>query len=198
MVAILKPVPPQSALAERMARWRYAWRRLWLHGGWALLAAPLLLAAALLAWRGHLLREQRQAMTQAAQTPLRAHLNAPDLAQQIQRFEQTLPQHASAPQQLRRLLEIAAEQDVPLPQAEYRQSTLTNSTLQRWQITLPLHVSYGKLLRFLQTAMEEMPALALDNLQVRRASSDTDEVEVRLQLSLIINPQPVRQRSRHE
>ncbi|MBI3230489.1 MAG: hypothetical protein HYZ45_10015, partial [Burkholderiales bacterium] len=105
---------------------------------------------------------------------------------QLTQFYASLPSHDALPDQIKRLLASADKNGLQLSQADYKALPQANTAMLRYQIVLPVKAEYPKILSFLQSTMQEMPSLALESMQLKRAAIDSSEVEARLQLVLFV------------
>lgn len=100
------------------------------------------------------------------------------------RGQPTLAPAAAA--SLRRMFEAAEAAGVALPQGDYRLTEIRDAHLRRYQLTLPVRGDYPAIRRFLATALNAEPALALAGLQLRRARIESDTVEGLLSFTLYL------------
>ena len=177
--------------AELGARLQYATRQL----GWPGLAGIVLLAGSLLALfsialpkadqlqlqahEAEQLRQElpRQRLAQPAQTPLAALAN----------FYELLPDEHEAAGQIALLLDAAADHDLAPDKAEYALTRSTAADFVRYQITLPVHGSYIDIRKFANQALNDLPALALNEISFQRENSDSGKVEARLRFTLFLH-----------
>jgi len=89
---------------------------------------------------------------------------------------------------LRSIARIAQRNDVFLSQSEFQNSAEGHGGLSRLQVTLPLRASYPQLKRFVEQVLLEYPGTSVDELVLRRESVAQNQVEVRVKLSLWIQP----------
>lgn len=195
MAAIITPGKPQPA--HWLARLSFEGKRyLRLFGIWRMAALLILLLSLGLYWHGHMLDKQQQLTQQAVNRLQAARAAQPgkpqidpqsaDLARQLAQFNAFLPKHEALPDQVKRLLVLAEKDGLQLAQADYKVLPVQNTTHLRYQMILPVKADYPKIVRFLQHALQELPSLCLDNLQIKRAGIEAVEVEARLQLSLFV------------
>jgi hypothetical protein len=91
-----------------------------------------------------------------------------------------------APAALRSVFEAAAAEGLAIETGEYRLAGEPGSRLVRYQMVLPVKGSYVAIRRFIVRALNEVPGLALDGLDIRRESVASRAVEARLQLTLYL------------
>lgn len=89
---------------------------------------------------------------------------------------------------LRRIAEMAQYHGVGMSQSEYQSSTKGHGGLKRLQVTLPLRTSYPQLKQFIEQVLFEFPGVSLDELVLKRESVAQNQAEVRVKLSLWIQP----------
>jgi hypothetical protein len=172
---------------------------LWRHGyGWVLLALVLLMVLiAQLFVLPHQLHSQRVASAQLAQlrqaeltrdkglhTPAQPSREAEILDQLVQvSFSE-----AGVSDILRSIARIAQRNGVVLSQSEFQNSAEGHGGLSRLQVTLPLRASYPQLKRFVEKVLLEHSGISVDELVLKRESVAQNQVEIRVKLSLWIQP----------
>ncbi len=113
-----------------------------------------------------------------------AHLNATaSSAEQLERFQRRLPPFSEAPALVLKLHAIAAANGVVLETGEYQPLRDRNTNITRYQITLPLKASYPQVRLFLAQLLDELPAVSLDEISIRRESIDARAAETRVRLT---------------
>ncbi|HEY9145830.1 MAG TPA: hypothetical protein VIN36_04025 [Thiobacillus sp.] len=122
----------------------------------------------------------QQAAAQRAATPAPLPLNP--LA--------TLPPTGEASQRIGELERLARAHGLALPRGQYSVSPLTGTSLQRWQLVLPLDASYPALHAFLAAALERLPNLTLDELKLKRDRIESTQLQAELRLSLFVEAAP--------
>ena len=148
-------------------------------GGLAWVAAGGMLVAVL--GRSEQLASQRAA---SAATLVRAsHRPAPrEVAQTVrlsdaQRFRAEFPAMDTRQTRLRALLESATRRGLRWQRVELRQTLDKSIGLARYEITLPLSGSYMAVRQLVDDALAGDAGLALDQLQLRRPSASSPDVE---------------------
>ena len=120
-----------------------------------------------------------------------AHLNAAaSSAEQLERFQRRLPPFSEAPALVLKLHAIAAANGVVLETGEYQPLRDRNTNITRYQITLPLKASYPQVRLFLAQLLDEVPAVSLDEISIRRESIDARAAETRVRLTAYFVAQP--------
>ena len=87
---------------------------------------------------------------------------------------------------LRALFDAAAAESLSLERGEYRVVRDPSSRLVRYQIVLPVHGSYVAIRRFVVRAVNEVPGLALEQLDLRRETAASRTIDARVQLTLFL------------
>lgn len=199
-----RPPPPIKQLLVR-ARWQSVrWARM--AGAQTLIAAVLLLLTGALTWHSVDMQQQREQLQSRWHEQQRnAQANKPhidttsaDLARQLLQFYGFLPSHDAIPDQIKRLLASADKHGLQLAQGDYKALPQPNTAMLRYQIVLPVKADYPKIISFLQSALQEMPSLALESMQLKRANIESSEVEARLQLVIFVQNKRPKTRSKHE
>ena len=89
---------------------------------------------------------------------------------------------------LRKIATMAERNGVVLSQSDYQNSSKGHGGLNRLQVTLPLRASYPQLKQFIEQVLFEFPGVSLDDLVLKRESVAQNQVEIRIKLSLWIQP----------
>lgn len=87
---------------------------------------------------------------------------------------------------LRHLNEIAARAGLELERGEYRLTDARGAKYRAYQFTFPIYGSYSEVRDFLTRALNDVPALALVSVQMRRDSIDSSELEAVLGFTLYL------------
>jgi len=104
-------------------------------------------------------------------------------AAQLAAFYQYFEREESQVDWLAKLYGAGRGAGVELRVADYRLLP-TNGRIVRYQVTLPLAGSYTQLRQFLEDALDEIPVLSLDQLNVRRKRATDLQVEAEAVLTL--------------
>lgn len=190
VAAMRRPAAPFFA---RVRRFGSLWLRSWGRQG-ALALAALLLCAAFVAVAVLPAREQRDAarakvlaLRMRAAVPHAAAGRAPDTpAEQLAAFYKRFPTQRSLPDALETLVAVAERHGVGLDEGDYKISRDNVGKLVRVQMTLPLTGSYPQIRRFLSALPEELPVLALENVQFDRQKISDPAVEVKIRVILFL------------
>lgn len=182
------------ALPERLRpllnRLRWQWFRHW---GWpGGLGLVLLAAALILPWHRQTVLDAEEAALQQ-----RLHLRQTEQARQVRAAAAAGPTAASAVEAartalpgmdqrgalVRQLLQLAEGGGLAIGAADYTLQP-EEPGLQRLRVTLPLGGSYAQLRRFIARVLNQMPATALDSLQLDRPADQPEMLLATLRLSI--------------
>jgi Tfp pilus assembly protein PilO len=122
----------------------------------------------------------RQAALRREATPAAAPLNPLAL----------LPPTGEASQLIGELERLARAHGLALPRGQYSVSPLAGTSLQRWQLVLPVEGPYPALHAFLAAALERLPNLTLDELKLKRDRIESTQLQAELRLSLFVEASP--------
>jgi hypothetical protein len=134
-------------------------------GGAALVGLPNLRAG--LQDDEQALRVARQRAAQAMQTVSLATPPTDPAA----RFVQAFPAPDSQHRRVERVLALAATQGLASRRSESRRQSEAVPGLQRLRLTVPVEGDYPRIRRYVELALRDDPALALDRLRLERASA---------------------------
>ncbi len=108
----------------------------------------------------------------------------PSAPARLARFYAGLPDARRSADVLGRVLALAAKQGLDLQSGEYRLERQPDDRIQRYRITLPVQGSYAQVRRFVDAALLELPALALDDIEFHRVSADATVLDAQLRFTL--------------
>jgi Tfp pilus assembly protein PilO len=164
--------------------------------GWPGLAGAILLALAL----GHLLlgllpgrqdltaSERRlaadRAQLAAAVTPGRTA--GPVSSGQLDELRRSLPAQLDATGAFDRLYTLAQQEGITLARAEYALGLDPKTSLARYQVLLPVRGSYPQLRRFLHGLQAQLPAMALEEVDLQRKQIADSQLEGRIRMTLYL------------
>lgn len=160
--------------------------------GWPASVGLLLCVAALAAYPLLVLPMQREADSVRVQLPqLRKSLAQRPAAPQTEAQRLTdlvagLPAPARALTVIDTIHRSAGEHGVALSNGEYRLLQSGGAPWMRYQITLPARAPYASARAWLADVMNAEPALALDDLSLRRESTGDPTVEMRVRMILFL------------
>ena len=111
-------------------------------------------------------------------------------AAQIDRFMGFFPPLESTPDWLRTIYAVAEREQLDLLQGSYRLSEDRVLSLAQYRITLPVRGSYPQIRRFIGGALDEIPALSLENVVFQREKIGDGAVEAKIGLTLHLRSAP--------
>jgi Type II secretion system (T2SS), protein M subtype b len=183
-----------GALRTRLdiAVWRYGW--LWL----LVLALTLILMALELGWHPRQqasLEAQRTALAQQQQQYLsaektqRTSARSSDVPHDLESLDRYTVSQQDVGTVLREVLALGGTHGVALTQSEFQTSNEGHGGLQQVQITLPVRASYTALRAFTEATLRQHPMVSMDQINMKREAITQGIVEVRLKLSIWVDPQ---------
>jgi Tfp pilus assembly protein PilO len=177
-----------------MSRLQWTLKR-WLIGlrwpGWAGLA---LLALALIVYGGGIRPDkarlqalEREAAELARQTGGRALRAEPVTTRgQLSNFYAFFPVSEAVPDVMARIEQAAQQHDLILEKGEYRFGREPEFRLARYQMTLPVRGSYADVRGFVNDVLDTVPAIALEELVLKRETVDEPELEAEVRFLLYL------------
>jgi hypothetical protein len=107
-----------------------------------------------------------------------------DIPRSVRRdsFAPVLPHESSFPDVLGRLAGAAAQAGIPVDEGNYQVVRLAQEHTVRYEITLPLHLTYVQLQAFLGQLHASLPGLAVENIQLQRQKVGDEALDARLKL----------------
>ena len=181
-------------LASRLV-WE-ARRHMRLTGAGAVIGIACILLALLVQWHATQLEQQRISLTAQLNTAARtaAIPRAPVIttASGVAAFFNHLPPHDAIPDQLKELVRVAQQNNIPLSKAEYKPEQDGNAGFLRYRITLPVKADFANVQSFLITALQTLPTLTLESVAFKREQIEAGDVEARIQFVLLVRRQEER------
>lgn len=107
-------------------------------------------------------------------------------AEQMTSFQQRFPNEREMSAALVGLVEVAKKRGVRLEQAEFKFVSEASEPLQRYSILLPVKADYRSLRRFMHDALRGQPALALADMNFRRADPKSIVLEAQMHFVLFV------------
>jgi hypothetical protein len=108
--------------------------------------------------------------------------------EQLETFARRFAGEKDMAPSIARLQSLAKRRGVQLEQAEFRLVSEPTEPLSRYVIVLPVKADYRALRLFCRDALRELPALSLEEVNVRRADAKVPLLEAQLRLVLFIRP----------
>jgi len=104
----------------------------------------------------------------------------------LQNFYHLLPAKTSAPDWLRIIFAAARAQSLSLEQGEYKMKIDKNSRLLAYEIGLPVHGNYVQVRKFVADVLDQIPALALDEIVIKREAIGDPQIEAAIRFTLFL------------
>lgn len=101
-----------------------------------------------------------------------------------QRLLERFPSEDQLNAELGRLIELATQQGVKLPNGDYRLMPGKDGLFDRYVLNLPVKGSYLTIRNYIAAVRREFPDLAVDDLTLRRENIGSTEVEAQLRFVL--------------
>ncbi len=182
-------------MAPALNYWRWRTLRAGERLGWpGLLAGALLLALAAAAPALWLPGAQRLAELEAGNARLARQAatrttstRAPvSTADQLAGFEGGFAPPQALSQSYAKLWNLAQRHGLQLRQADFKLTDTAQEALARYAIVLPLNAEYAPLRAFVSEALRDDPALALEEMSLRRADARSTRLDARLRFVLFV------------
>lgn len=154
-------------------------------------AGLLMVVAALVLWLaavGPLARENAQGQDRAraaAARPAAEPIASDEPAQRLKHYGEQLPRTDAAVEAVARIHDLGTAAGLSLPSGEYRMERRGDDPLVRYRVSLPVTGSYAQVRGFVVDVLREVPAAALDDIQLRRDPA-TNKLEARVRFSLYL------------
>lgn len=198
MAAIKTSEVLKLKLAPNLPR-RLAWearRMIRLTGSGAVIGIGCVLLALLAQWHATQLEQRRTTLAAqlniAARTAAAPEAPVVTTASGVAAFFDHLPPHDAIPDQLKELVRVAQQNNIPLAKAEYKPEQDGNAGFLRYRITLPVKADFANVQSFLITALQTLPTLTLESVAFKREQIEAGEVEARIQFVLLVRRQEER------
>jgi hypothetical protein len=105
--------------------------------------------------------------------------------EKLKSFEQNLLPHAKIPVVVQALLRLAEDDGLSIRRGDYRLQADAGGGFVRYQMTLPVKGTAPAIHHFIQAALLDHSALALESVQFKRERIESSEIEARLQWVLL-------------
>lgn len=148
--------------------------------GWLALTLPIVHRLAALEDKNADLARQAAAKPAAAS---RAPLSTAD---QLAEFERGFLAPQALSQSYSSLWNLARKHGLQLRQADFKLTDSAQDAAARYSIILPLSAEYPSLRAFIGDALHDNPALALEEMSVRRADARSTQLDARLRFVLFV------------
>ena len=106
--------------------------------------------------------------------------------QEIAEFYKQFPTGASLPKWLRLIDTAALKRHLVLNRGDYKLTQTKLGQLQRYEMVLPVSGGYLQIRQFIADVLQQLPALALSDLQIKRDNAMSPTVEARLVFVLFL------------
>jgi len=107
-------------------------------------------------------------------------------AEQLATFYAFLPPPESSPDWLGKIHAAARAKGLVLRSGEYRLERAAEQKFARYRITLPVAGSYAQIRGFVGQVLADVPAVALEEITLRRESASSPLLEARIRLTLYL------------
>lgn len=108
----------------------------------------------------------------------------------LKAFYRFLPAESEASSQVTALFAAADAHGIDLAHAEYALVHDHDAALSRYQVVLPLHGTYAEIRHFVIALLNDMPALAVNELSFKREDAQSREVDASLRLTIFLGRLP--------
>lgn len=170
-----------------LRRWGRASQRRFGWWGWAMLMAACLAVAAggVALERRHRHLTQLQIVAGRSDKPKAPVVSHPTLAQDnaalLQAFERQLLDPEEIPTLIQDLLELAAKDGLVIRRGEYKLDVDVDGGFARYRMSLPVQGPAPAIQRFVQRALVDNKALAVEGVQFKRERADSTEGDAKVQ-----------------
>ena len=122
-----------------------------------------------------------------SRTAAEAAKSAPGYEAWLDQFYRLLPAKASAPDWLRIIFSAARAQALGLEQGEYKITVDRNGRLLAYEIGLPVRGSYVQVRKFVADVLDQIPAIALDEIVIKRETVNESRIDASIRFTLFLN-----------
>jgi hypothetical protein len=123
----------------------------------------------------------------ASNSPKGTKLSTKD---QLAMFYQNFPGEGNSSHWLGKLVALAANHGISLDDGEYKATRNKVGRLLRYQMTFPVTGQYPQIRKFLTDLPDELPVVALENVQFERQRVTDPNVEAKIKLVLYMEQEP--------
>lgn len=110
----------------------------------------------------------------------------PTQRSQLADFYAFFPLTEAVPEMLGKIQRAAQRNDLQLAKGEYKFSEERDFHLAAYQVTLPVIGGYAQVRGFVNDVLDAVPAAALEELTLKRETSDADALEARVRFTLYL------------
>lgn len=110
--------------------------------------------------------------------------------QRLQDFEQMLIPHENIPKALGDLLQLAEDEGLLVSRADYRPDEDGLGHFMRYRIQMPIKGTTDAIQRFLRAALQAQRNLILESVQLKRETSQSNELDANVQWVLLTQLPP--------
>ncbi len=107
--------------------------------------------------------------------------------QALQIFYDFFPRVDSSPFWVRELVRIAKKNGVEMNSSDYRLIHENNARLTRYEMILPIRGKYPQIRSFIADSLQDIPALAIAGMAIKRENVQTEQLDVRLEINLFLD-----------
>lgn len=107
--------------------------------------------------------------------------------QALQIFYDFFPRVDSSPFWVRELVRIAKKNGVEMNSSDYRLVHENNARLTRYEMILPIRGKYPQIRSFIADSLQDIPALAIAGMAIKRENVQTEQLDVRLEINLFLD-----------
>ncbi len=107
--------------------------------------------------------------------------------QALQIFYDFFPRVDSSPFWVRELVRIAKKNGVEMNSSDYRLIHESNARLARYEMILPIRGRYPQIRSFIADSLQDIPALAIAGMAIKRENVQTEQLDVRLEINLFLD-----------
>ena len=176
-----------------MQRLRWNVPRYWVSLGWAGSLGVALMLCALLFYLLHVMPQERQRVAlesdNVAQQQLHTngdHRAAEPPSSQLARFDALLPSQNDLPAVLAHVHADALQHGVDLSEGQFKLQLEPDSRIARYHISFPVKAGYGAAREFVRQVMQDIPAMALEELSFERSDPKSSLANTRIQFVLYV------------
>ena len=138
-------------------------------------------------WRAQIdALEPLQKRPTAPSHPLKVDVSSSlEAKQRLQDFEQMLTPHENIPQALGDLLQLAEDEGLLVRRADYRPDEDGMGHFMRYRVQMPIKGTTEAIQRFLGGALRAQRNLILESVQLKRETSESNELDANVQWVLL-------------